>query len=196
MKAQTPTSNKSHGSSVLDHKDQSVMPTQLSSHLRRLSGPAAALLAGAAMLAGLALNVGSAAAGDDMIVKYDQSQLLRLPRPASEIIIGNPNIADVAIQGGNLLVVTGKSFGITNIIILDADRNVIQDQRIMVERDVRKIVHVQKGVHRESYNCSPQCNPTVTVGDDPKFFNQSMSTATSKIKNAESAADGSGANAQ
>jgi hypothetical protein len=25
---------------------------------------------------------------DDLIVKYDQSQLLRLPRPASEIIIG------------------------------------------------------------------------------------------------------------
>jgi Flp pilus assembly secretin CpaC len=180
----------------LDHKDQSVMPTTTSSPLRRLSGPAATLLAGAALMAGLAMDIGSAAATEDMVVKYDQSQLLRLPRPASEIIIGNPNIADVAIQGGNLLVVTGKSFGITNIIILDADRNVIQDQRIMVERDVRKIVHVQKGVNRESYNCSPQCNPTVTVGDDPKFFTQSMSNATAKIKNAEGAADGSGANAQ
>jgi Flp pilus assembly secretin CpaC len=172
------------------------MSNFITTPLRGLSGPAATLLAGAALVGAFALDIASAAAGEDMIVKYDQSQLLRLPRPAAEIIIGNPNIADVAIQGGNLLVVTGKSFGITNIIILDADRNVIQDQRVMVERDVRKIVHLQKGVNRESYNCSPQCNPTVTVGDDQKFFNQSMSTATAKIKNAEGAADGSGANAQ
>jgi hypothetical protein len=157
----------------------------------RLSGPAATLLAGAAMMAAVATDVTRGAAAD-MVVKYDQSQLLRLPRPAADIIIGNPNIADVAIQGGNLLVVTGKSFGITNIIILDADRNVIQDQRIMVERDVNKIVHLQKGSTRQSWNCSPQCNPTVTVGDDPSYFNQSMGNATSKIKNVEGAADGGG----
>jgi hypothetical protein len=157
----------------------------------QLSGPAATLLAGAAMMAAVATDVTRAAAAD-MVVKYDQSQLLRLPRPAADIIIGNPNIADVAIQGGNLLVVTGKSFGITNIIILDADRNVIQDQRIMVERDVNKIVHLQKGSTRQSWNCSPQCNPTVTVGDDPSYFNQSMGNATSKIKNVEGAADGGG----
>jgi Flp pilus assembly secretin CpaC len=157
----------------------------------RLSGPTATLLASAAMLAAVATDIGSAAAAD-MIVKYDQSQLLKLPRPAADIIIGNPNIADVSIQGGNLLVVTGKSFGITNIIILDADRNVIQDQRVMVERDVNKIVHLQRGTNRQSWNCSPQCNPTVTVGDDPLYFSQSMSNATSKIKNAEGAADGGG----
>ena len=61
-----------------------------------------------------------AARANDLIVKYDQSQLLRLPRPAAAIIIGNPTIADVSVQGGNLLVVTGQSYGITNIIHLAA----------------------------------------------------------------------------
>ena len=54
----------------------------------------------------------SAAAAEDLIVKYDQSQLWRLERPIAEIIIGNPTIADVTIQSNDLLVVTGKSFGI------------------------------------------------------------------------------------
>jgi Flp pilus assembly secretin CpaC len=76
----------------------------------------------------------------DLVVRYDQSQLLRLPRPATEIIIGNPSIADISLQGGNLLVVTGKTFGITNVIALDADRNVIQDQRVVVERDEHRVV--------------------------------------------------------
>jgi Flp pilus assembly secretin CpaC len=167
------------------------MSTTTFSPFRRISGPTATLLAGAAMLAAVTTDVSSASAAD-MIVKYDQSQLLRLPRPAADIIIGNPTIADVSIQGGNLLVVTGKAFGITNIIILDADRNIIQDQRIMVERDVNKIVHLQKGVNRQSWNCSPQCNPTVTIGDDPEYFAKSMSNASSKAKNVEGGSEGGG----
>ena len=84
----------------------------------------------------LASTVDAGAA--DLVVRYDQSQLIRLPRPVSDVIIGNPSIADVTVQGGNLLVVTGKTFGITNIIALDAQRNVIQDQRVVVEAEDRR----------------------------------------------------------
>ena len=55
--------------------------------------------------------------------------------PAAEIIIGNSVIADVSVQSGNLLVITGKSFGITNMIALDAKRQVIFERRILVKRD-------------------------------------------------------------
>jgi Flp pilus assembly secretin CpaC len=137
---------------------------------------ATALLAGAT----LAAAIGTAQA-EDLIVKYDQSQLLRLPRPASEIIIGNPAIADVAVQAGNLLVVTGKTFGITNIIALDAERNVIQDQRILVRRDEVKVVNLQRGTERQSYNCTPQCNPSITVGDEQKYFDTIAKASQAKI---------------
>ncbi len=116
----------------------------------------------------------------DLVVRYDQSQLLRLPRPASDIIVGNPSIADVTIQGGNLLVVTGKTFGITNIIALDEQRNVIQDQRIVVERDDQRMVVLYRGAVREFYSCTPNCAPTLTVGDDTKFFDTTLKSATSK----------------
>jgi hypothetical protein len=118
----------------------------------------------------LVLAIAATLAADDLIVKYDQSRLLRLPRPASEIIIGNPAIADIAIQSGNLLVVSGKSFGITNIIALDAERNVIQDQRVLVRRDDAKVVNLQRGTERQTFNCTPQCNPSIVIGDDQKYF--------------------------
>jgi Flp pilus assembly secretin CpaC len=138
------------------------------------------------------LAVAGSASAEDLIVKYDQSQLLKLPRPAAEIIIGNPSIADVAIQSGNLLVVTGKSYGITNMIILDAERNVISDQRVMVERDVNKIVNLMRGAQRQSYNCTPQCNPAVVLGDDPTFMQSVTSAAEKKQAFSErSATDGS-----
>jgi Flp pilus assembly secretin CpaC len=96
------------------------------------------VLAAAGIMAAASAMTPAAAA--DLVVRYDQSQLLRLPRAVSEVIIGNPSIADVTVQGGNLLVVTGKTFGVTNIIALDADRNVIQDQRVVVDQDDRRTV--------------------------------------------------------
>jgi Pilus formation protein N terminal region len=116
----------------------------------------------------------------DLIVRYDQSQLIRLPRPVSEVIIGNPSIADVNVQGGNLLVVTGKTFGVTNIIALDADKNVIQDQRVIVEQDDRRTVVVYRGAARHSYTCAPTCSPAPVVGDALKFFDDTMKAAQAK----------------
>jgi Flp pilus assembly secretin CpaC len=130
-----------------------------------------------------------AAKAEDLIVKYDQSQLLRLPRPAAEIIIGNPAIADISVQAGNLLVITGKTFGITNIIALDADRNVIQDQRVLVKRDEAKVVNLQRGTQRQSYNCTPQCNPSIIIGDEPAYFDTIQKASQAKIGFSERAAE-------
>jgi hypothetical protein len=121
----------------------------------------------------------------DLVVRYDQSQLLRLPRPVSEVIIGNPSIADVTVQGGNLLVVTGKNFGVTNIIALDADRNVIQDQRVVVDQDDRRTVVLFKGALRHTYTCAPTCSPALIVGDSPLFFD--AMTKAAQVKAAASA---------
>jgi hypothetical protein len=162
---------------------------------RTIRGSGTILIAGATFMAAVALEATQARA-DDLVVKYDQSQLLRLPRPAAEIIIGNPTIADVSVQGGNLLVVTGKTFGITNIIALDVERNVIQDQRVLVQRDERKVVNLHKGSKRESYNCSPQCNPSMTVGDDTGYFDTVVKTAERKMKFSEGAADSGAGGAQ
>ncbi len=137
-----------------------------------------------------------AAGAEDLVVKYDQSQLLRLPRPVSEIIIGNPSIADVTVQSTNLLVVTGKTFGITNVIALDADRNVIQDQRVVVVRDQGRLVSIYKGTQRETYSCAPSCNPALIAGDDPKYFGNIRQGFEAKTKFSDTQADGTGGSGQ
>ena len=149
------------------------------------------------ILVSLAIISGSMSAqpvaAADLIVRYDQSQLLRLPRPATEIIIGNPSIADVSLQGGNLLVVTGKTFGITNVIALDGERNVIQDQRVVVERDERRVVNLHKGGTRFTYSCTPSCETNLTIGDDSNYFSMVQKHNSDKTRFSEGAADSSGA---
>jgi Flp pilus assembly secretin CpaC len=155
----------------------------------------AGLAAIMAILATMALDARQAKA-NDLIVRYDQSQILRLPRPVSELIIGNPSIADVAIQGSDILVITGKTFGVTNVIALDAERNVIQDQRVLVQRDEQRLVNLHKGAMRQSYTCSPNCQPTITIGDDPAYFDQVMKSSSSKTKFSDSGTESSQGGAQ
>ncbi len=152
----------------------------------RFAGGVLALLLGATWTAAQML--------DDVVVKYDQSQLLKLPRPASEIIIGNPVIADISVHSGNLLVITGKSFGITNMIVLDAKREVIMERRVLVKRDEVKVVNLQRGALRQTYNCTPQCNPTATIGDEPAYFDSIVKASEKKTGMSEKAADGTPAN--
>ncbi len=150
-----------------------------------------ALLSGITLMATLAVGAQQARA-NDLIVRYDQSQILRLPRPVTELIIGNPSIADVTIQGSDLLVITGKTFGVTNVIALDADRNVIQDQRVVVQRDEQRMVNLHKGAARLSYTCTPNCQPTITIGDDPGYFEQISKHSAQKTKFSESGDSGGG----
>jgi Flp pilus assembly secretin CpaC len=140
----------------------------------------------------LGLPASPVQAADDLVVRYDQSQLLRMPRAVSEIIIGNPSIADVSVQSGNMLVITGKTFGITNIIALDVDKNVIQDQRVVVERDERGILNVSRAGQRQSFSCTPNCAPTITIGDEASFFSQVVQNSSTKLKFSESGSDGGG----
>lgn len=120
----------------------------------------------------------------DMVVKYDQSHIVELSRPASEVIIGNPIIADVQVQSGNILIVTGKSFGITNIIILDVERKKIAEHRIIVARDDVRALNLWRSTKRQSYNCvnGQACNPSLVIGDDPEYFKRVQDTATNKLR--------------
>ncbi len=138
------------------------------------------------------LVVSGTSYANDLIVRYDQSQLLRLPRAISQIIIGNPSIADASVQASNLLVVTGKTFGVTNIIALDQQGNVIQDQRVIVQRDSVRMVNLHKGSQRQSFTCAPECTPTVTIGDDTDYFSKISDHAQKKTKFSSGQSDGGG----
>jgi Flp pilus assembly secretin CpaC len=126
---------------------------------------------------------------ENIIVTYDQSTLLTLPRPAAEIIIGNALIADVSVQSSSLLVITGKSFGITNMIVLDQKKEIIFEKRLQVKREEAMVLNLQRGTLRQTYNCTPQCNPTVTVGDDQSYFDAVVKSSEKKHGLSEKASD-------
>jgi hypothetical protein len=108
-------------------------------------------------------------------VNPDQARIMRLPPGAATIVIGNPMIADATLQGGNILVLTGKGYGSTNLLVLDRGGRVILDRTVQVETPKNAdLVVVYRGTKRESYSCTPECAPRITLGDDLEFFDSTQ----------------------
>lgn len=85
------------------------------------------------------------------------------------MIIGNPGVADVTIQDPQTLVLTGKSYGQTNLIVLDSMGNPIADTLITVVQAQADLVTVYLGTARTTMMCAPVCQPTIMLGDDGTY---------------------------
>ena len=147
-------------------------------------------LAGAAPAAALAAPAAPASAPAGMLtVTIDQAKVAQLPAGTRTLVVGNPAIADVTmLKGGSAMVVTGKGYGLTNLIALDAQGNIIDEKSIAVEA-AKAVLVVQRGNERESYWCNPLCMPTVQVGDD----NTAFTTASGQVTAHSSLAGGASA---
>ncbi len=124
-----------------------------------------AALAFGLLLAGPAL----AETTDPISVKVNMARILRISAPAATVIIGNPGVADVTIQDPQTLVLTGRSYGQTNLIILDAAGNPVADTIVSVVQGQADTVTVYMGSARTTLACEPVCQPTIMLGDDNAF---------------------------
>ncbi|HEY8595049.1 MAG TPA: pilus assembly protein N-terminal domain-containing protein [Devosiaceae bacterium] len=110
-------------------------------------------------------------------VTVNMARILRINSPASTVIVGNPGIADVTIQDPQTLVLTGKSYGKTNLIVLDSGGNPIADTLIEVVASEKDAMTVYMGAARSTLACSPTCQPVIMLGDDPNFTSVAASSA-------------------
>ena len=129
-------------------------------------------------------------ASNELVVLIDQATLVRLDRPAAEIVVGNPSIADVSVQSGKVLIVTGKSFGETNLIVIDADGKLIINRRLIVQEPRTGFVSVYRGAARQTLHCAPYCEPELMIGDAPDVFNSVSGQITTKQSIGQNAAEG------
>ena len=90
-------------------------------------------------------------------VLMNQAKIEKLARPADTIVIGNPLIADASVQDASTIVLTGKGFGVTNLVILDAEGAPIVDEEIVVSRHFANSVRVYRRSDVQTLSCTPYC---------------------------------------
>ncbi len=147
------------------------------------AAPALLLLAAATLMPPPAL------AAEELRVTLDQATIMRLPEKVSTIVVGNPLIADIAVQSGGLVVVTGKGYGSTNFIVLDRAGAVLMERNVIVSGANGNTVSVYRGAERETYSCTPMCERRITLGDSAAYFTATLGQ--SDVRNSQSSAAGS-----
>ena len=127
---------------------------------------------------------------ETIAVNVDQAKLVKLPNRVATIVVGNPLIADVTLQNGGIVVVTGKGYGATNFIAMDRSGEILVDRLIQVEGPSEQLVTVYRGIERETYSCMPMCQRRMTLGDGDQYFKSVIDQAGSLNNQASTAANG------
>ncbi|MDX8444152.1 MULTISPECIES: pilus assembly protein N-terminal domain-containing protein [Mesorhizobium] len=110
----------------------------------------------AALLA-VAAFVVPASAGAGIEVTMNQAKIVKLSRAADTIVVGNPAIADAAVQDASTVVLTGKGFGVTNLVVLDSDGSPIIDEQVTVVRQAASSVRIYRRAEVQTMSCTPYC---------------------------------------
>ena len=95
-----------------------------------------ALCAAAALLA---MAASSANAAEDVTVPLHRSVLIHLPQNMSEVIVADPEIADIYPHGKNKLSIIGKRVGITTVRAFSEDNSLIRSIDVTVGYDLPMI---------------------------------------------------------
>ncbi len=106
----------------------------------------------------LAVAAATATAAEPGIqVVMNQAKIVKLARPADTIVVGNPAIADAAVQDASTIVLTGKGFGVTNLVVMDAQGAPIVDEQVYVTRQDDRSVRIYRRSEVQTLSCTPLC---------------------------------------
>ncbi len=119
----------------------------------------------------------AALAGGPFEVSVDQTSPLRLHGTAQSVIVGNAAIVDVTVHDAHTLLVTGKSFGSTNLVVLDHAGQTIYSSMIMVDDTTPDRLTITTAKGTNSYSCVSKCRSTIQVGDAPDYLNATLAAA-------------------
>ena len=122
----------------------------------------------------IAIGLTETAIAGPLSVELNKTIPVHLRGTAASVVLGSPAIADVAVHDEHLLFVTGKSFGTTNLLVFDKAGRQIYSSDIVVIADEANLVTINRSGSNFTYDCVPNCRPTISVGDDTGHFDEQI----------------------
>lgn len=124
----------------------------------------------------LGAGIQAHAADEELLrVFMNHARVLKLDRPVAKVIVGNSEVADATVADPTTIVLTGRAFGTTNLVLLDGDGNAIADERILVSIDEGNTVRVYRQTARSVLSCTPNCEQHATFSSSSATGSSSAS---------------------
>ena len=120
---------------------------------------------GSGALVGVAAaTAGTAAVGGGLTVEVNQSRRVVLGGAISNVIVGDPSVADVVMVDAHSVIVVGKGYGATQVMVIDRSGQPLLDARVTVVAPNEGRVTVYRGAVGTDYSCAGRCQIMVTPG--------------------------------
>lgn len=87
----------------------------------------------------------------DLIVDF--AMVFKLDSDIGAIVLGNSTIADATVTNGRIVVLTGKSVGTTNMIVLGVDNAVLAQVTMQVGGRKPGTITVTRALERQNHAC-------------------------------------------
>jgi Flp pilus assembly secretin CpaC len=134
----------------------------------------------------------SARAEDRLDVNWREARVVRLAKPATSVIIGDPTVADVTLDDPTTLIVFGKAPGETNIVVLSGSQEMLFDWPLVVTPASARHVTVLNAQGNQApvevlYSCGEERCTRVLSPSDISFSATSNSSTSSSSDNSKSA---------
>lgn len=119
--------------------------------------------------------IGVPALAGAISVPIDQSRVITFSKPVSTVFVGNPSMGDVSVIDSRHAFVLGKAFGVTNLIALDAQGNVVTNDRLTIYGHSADVVTLNRGASQFTYACADRrCEAAPVPGDVQPYYNPVM----------------------
>jgi Flp pilus assembly secretin CpaC len=143
------------------------------------------------MLAAMAVS-SAAAMADGLNLNWREARVVKLAKPATSVVVGDPTVADVTLDTPDTVIVFGKTPGETNILVLAGDQELLLDWPVVVSPVTARhvsVLNATAGVAPAEvlYACGTERCTRVLSPTDVEFNASSSSTTTSDTDASKSA---------
>jgi len=109
------------------------------------------------LLSLLALPGLAAGAAEPLKVEIGKTALLRMSKTPGVVVLGDPNIADIIVERGGLMLLVGRVPGETDIKVFDEEGKTLLSRPVVVTPIGARHVTVHRGVEEATMSCNPRC---------------------------------------
>ncbi len=103
------------------------------------------------------LLVAGPLAAEPLVVPIDHSTRLNVAGSAASVVVGNPQVADVTVVDSHTVFVSGRGYGETDVVVLDAAGRTLYSGDVIVGTPNGGRVSVYRAGERTDLACAPGC---------------------------------------
>lgn len=100
-------------------------------------------------------------------VAIDHTTRINLRGAAASVIVGNPAVADVTVVDERTLFLSGRGYGVTQVVVLDPLGRTIWSGDVVVTAPTEGAVTVYRGAQATEMACASACSTSARSAARP-----------------------------